>query len=1752
MKNIFPTATLALTLLCAALLSFTNSARAQAPVITSTNNTTFPVGTAGTFTVTASGVPTPSLTLSGKPPAGVTFTPSTGLLAGTPAAGTGGSYPLGFTAANGVFPNAAQNFTLAVNEAPAISSPSHRTFTVGFAGDFTVAASGFPAPSVAIAGTLPVGVTFNPSTRVLSGTPAAGTAGSYPITFIANNVVGAVQQDCTVTVDPAPASITVTTTNNTVDGDTSSLAALAANPGPDGLIGLREAILAANVTGGASIIDLTPATYTFTNADNYWYGPDALPAISSTIVINGNGAKLNRSTATNTPNFRFFYISGGGMSAGLPAGNLTLRDLTINNGLAKGGDSGFGGGGLGAGGVVFNNGALTLERVLLTGNVARGGSSGIGTGEAGGGIGESVPDLQYVPAPSYTSTNWLTFSGCPGQVGGGFGGPFSGAVASLTGGYGPDVPPNPDYTYAGGGGGAGFTASGKPGSPANMPGTDGYSGGPGGGGGMLGGSSDVVSFNTLGLVNTYYIGDGGQGSPIHGGGGGGIGGGGGSIPYRYSNLYVGNGSGGAFGFGGGASGLEPLNEGGGGGFGGGGAMNADGGFGGGGGAPLNAEIFFLAVGGVGGGTGYSSSGGGGSGMGGAVFNLFGTVNIINSTLIGNAAIGGNGGFGGAGFGGAILNLNGTVALTFATLASNTVASGAGLLPIFSQGGNVANMAFGNTLDGAGPVSAAISLTNSILTGTPSGQADLASMLPYTPEYIGYNPINGLYTNTVTVNSVGTNFVGSSSNGFTDANHTQFSVGSGAALSLSNLLGGTLNLGPLTNNGGLTMTLALLPGSSAIGAGVPVSGLATDQRGFVRSSSPSLGAYEFGGGIAPTITSAASAIFTLGGSNSFTVTVAGSPAPGLNVAGTLPTGVTFDPATGRLAGTPAAGTAGTYPLTFTATNGFGSNASQDFTLAVTQSPAITSAASATFTVGVSNSFTLTASGNPAPVFTETSALPTGVTLSAAGVLSGTPAPGTSGTYPITLTASNGFPPNATQSFTLMLIQPQSPLIGTADGAYWYLGPAAVGNDWHIYRQMLGQTPALLDGLAARLGLANDGTVLVKNSNGGVYARIGSTNGFGIGWQLLTSVTAGDGATWFLGADGNGNDLFIYRWAAGGTATYISGAATQLAVLPDGSILARNSGGASYLRVGSNAGLGSGWQLLHDSLVVTTPADENNGTSDPSLGTGTSLREALIYAQTLTGQQTITFAPSLAGQTVTLTNGWNGPGDASALAVSNAAVTIQGPTNSPGITLAIGSGVQRRHFYVAPTGTLGLQNLTLTGGNCPAGGGALFSEGLLNVDACTFTGNYSAQEGGVLWNYGVGTQTQIRNSTFAGNTSVIKGGAISTAADLTTLTNVTIVDNAITGTIGGAIQQFAGDTRVVNCIIARNTANGAPNNVVSVFTALDATNSFNNLIGADVSGPAGSGLTNGVNGNLVGIADASLGVGTLVNNGGSTPTVALLTGSPAINAGTSTGAPTTDQRGKLRPQFGGVDIGAYEQTPFDTGQTVLNVGGAFWYLGPDAIGNDLSIYYQLPGQLATTVPGAAVRIGQANDGTVLVENLNGGVFARINSTNGIGIGWQLLTSVPAGDGATWFLGPDGAGNDYYIYRWAASGAPTYSDGAATQLSVLPDGSIQAKNSSGNSYLRVGSNTGLGSYWELVSIASAPSALENPTRLSNGAFQFSFTNQPGASFTVLTSTNLALPLSNWTSLGAPIESPAGQYQYTDPAATNNGQRFYRVKSP
>jgi Vibrio cholerae sialidase, lectin insertion len=65
------------------------------------------------------------------------------------------------------------------------------------------------------------------------------------------------------------------------------------------------------------------------------------------------------------------------------------------------------------------------------------------------------------------------------------------------------------------------------------------------------------------------------------------------------------------------------------------------------------------------------------------------------------------------------------------------------------------------------------------------------------------------------------------------------------------------------------------------------------------------------------------------------------------------------------------------------------------------------------------------------------------------------------------------------------------------------------------------------------------------------------------------------------------------------------------------------------------------------------------------------------------------------------------------------------------------------------------------------------------------------------------------------------------------------------------------------------------------------------------------------------------------------------------------------------------------------------------------------------------------------------------------------------------------------------------------------------------------------------------------------ANG-FQFAFSNVTNADFTVLATTNLALPLADWNVLGNIPEISSGQYQFTDPGATNYPQRFYQVVSP
>ncbi len=77
-------------------------------------------------------------------------------------------------------------------------------------------------------------------------------------------------------------------------------------------------------------------------------------------------------------------------------------------------------------------------------------------------------------------------------------------------------------------------------------------------------------------------------------------------------------------------------------------------------------------------------------------------------------------------------------------------------------------------------------------------------------------------------------------------------------------------------------------------------------------------------------------------------------------------------------------------------------------------------------------------------------------------------------------------------------------------------------------------------------------------------------------------------------------------------------------------------------------------------------------------------------------------------------------------------------------------------------------------------------------------------------------------------------------------------------------------------------------------------------------------------------------------------------------------------------------------------------------------------------------------------------------------------------------------------------------------------------------------------------------APIFTLNSISLGGGVFQFSFTNVPGTHFTILATTNLTIPLSNWTQLTNVNEISAGVFQFTDTQTTNSPGRFYRVRSP
>jgi hypothetical protein len=255
-----------------------------------------------------------------------------------------------------------------------------------------------------------------------------------------------------------------------------------------------------------------------------------------------------------------------------------------------------------------------------------------------------------------------------------------------------------------------------------------------------------------------------------------------------------------------------------------------------------------------------------------------------------------------------------------------------------------------------------------------------------------------------------------------------------------------------------------------------------------------------------------------------------------------------------------------------------------------------------------------------------------------------------------------------------------------------------------------------------------------------------------------------------------------------------------------------------------------------------------------------------------------------------------------------LTVNNSTLSGNSAYLPGGGIYNTYLS-----TLTVSNSTLSG-NFTTGinsdGGGIDNGGTLTLSNSTLSGNSAGAYGGGIDNVGYpyyGTLT-VSNSTLSGNSAGYGGGIYTPSTNPATLTNVTLTANR--ATYGGGVYGYGGLLVLHNTLIAGNFDGATGTTPDDISGALDPSGDYN-LIG---DGTGMTGLSNGVNGNLVGSAANPIDplLGPLDDNGGPTLTHALLSGSPAIDAGNNAYATDWDQRGPgfRRIVNGTIDIGAFE--------------------------------------------------------------------------------------------------------------------------------------------------------------------------------------------------------------------------------------------------
>jgi hypothetical protein len=279
----------------------------------------------------------------------------------------------------------------------------------------------------------------------------------------------------------------------------------------------------------------------------------------------------------------------------------------------------------------------------------------------------------------------------------------------------------------------------------------------------------------------------------------------------------------------------------------------------------------------------------------------------------------------------------------------------------------------------------------------------------------------------------------------------------------------------------------------------------------------------------------------------------------------------------------------------------------------------------------------------------------------------------------------------------------------------------------------------------------------------------------------------------------------------------------------------------------------------------------------------------------------------------------------------------------------SGNNSSRVFHLTEGSVGLSGLTIANGLTNLGGGILADSGVHTISDCqivsnTATAGSSGAGGGILVR---SNATLILNRcSVAHNQAFGVGGGIGLGQSASVLVySSTIASNRTTGgrfylPHGAGIAVDRGNLLLVNSTVASNSSSWTGGGV-SVY-AQGSAECRNSIIAGNTSVASGSGSGPDASGtfisggyNLIGVTNDSIGftnttdqlninplLGPLADYGGPTLTMALRSGSPAIDMGNSFGHPT-DQREFARPLDDpnipnasggdGTDIGAYEADP-----------------------------------------------------------------------------------------------------------------------------------------------------------------------------------------------------------------------------------------------